>query len=727
MTEELRFSADATLIDRLGRELVGKQETALVELVKNAYDADADDVKVTLHNNTLTIEDNGTGMSRAELVNGFLRLATDMKVTQPVSDRYHRPRAGRKGIGRFSTQRLGSYLKLQTWKDGAPSGLELRVNWDKFQRGVSLDEVTVHVDEIDAAKPGTIIEISGLRDDWNDEQFRRCWRGVRNLQQPFPVAPIDQHPRADPGFEVAFYRTGELFSDPLLVADFQTEILDKMHAVVEFRVDENGKAQWRLSENRFGATTNWTSIHHEHPDSLDPPPYKHLRSAWLKAHYAVLDPNEFSGFTFTRVREVLAQEGGIRLYRNGFRVIPYGEPSDDWLGLDATYTRRSLLVPVANRQWVGVIDVYDPEGERFEEHTSREGLIETDALRELRGLASTVLITAATMIANQRGRKTRAGGSTSAAGRHDRFLLRLRDATRRAHDAAVSSAGQEGGVDSSANNAALEALDEAEEVVSQVIAEATRQYADQSAILQLLATLGLTTAEFSHETGMTFQAASSIFQSVLEVATEAKADDEKFLSSAEVARSMFERLEALTSYLNEVASARAARELHPVSLSYSVEKFIRGIKPLAIQQGVDLTKNYPPLDSLHTNPMHEAELASILLNFYSNSAKAVKNVEGERRVHVEAFRDDDEVVLQFSDSGDGISPENNERIFELFFTTRPAAPAHSSGLDDAIGTGLGLWIVHQIVTRAKGEVAVVTPPKGFATCIEVRLPAQDDV
>ncbi len=665
-------------------------------------------------------------MSREELIKGFLRLATDMKVTHPVSDLYRRPRAGRKGIGRFSTQRLGSYLKLQTWKKGAPSGLELRVNWDQFQRGMSLDDVTVQVDEIEARKPGTVIEMSGLRDDWTDEQFRRCWRGVRNLQQPFPVAPIARHPRADPGFEVSFYRTGELFSDPLLVADFQTEILDKMHALVEFRVDETGRAQWRMSENRFGATTSWTAIHHEHPDSSDPPPYEHLRSAWLKAHYAILDPIEFSGFTYTRVREVLAEEGGIRLYRNGFRVIPYGEPSDDWLGLDATYTRRSVLVPLGNRQWIGVIDVYDPEGERFEEHTSREGLIETQALRELRGLASTVLITAATMIANQRGRKTRAGGNTSAAGRQDRFLSKLREATRRAHDAAANSAGQEG-VDPSASMAALEALDEAEEVVGQVLAEATRQYADQSAILQLLATLGLTAAEFSHETGMTFQAASSIFQSVLEVAAEAKADDETFLSSAEVARSMFERLEALTSYLNEVASARAARELHPVSLSHAVEKFIRGIGPLAVRQGVNLTKDYPPLDSLHTKPMHEAELASILLNFYSNSAKAVKNVVGERRVHVEASREGDEVVLRFSDSGDGISPENSERIFELFFTTRPAAPAHSSGIDDAIGTGLGLWIVHQIVTRAKGGVAVVSPSQGFTTCIEVRLPAQDDV
>ncbi|MDF2384866.1 sensor histidine kinase [Nostoc ellipsosporum NOK] len=724
MTEHLPFSADATLIDRIGRELVAKQETALVELVKNGYDADATEVKVTINGNSVTIDDNGTGMNRTQLVEGFLRLATSMKVEHPVSDRYRRPRAGKKGIGRFSTQRLGSYLKLQTWTNDAPSGLELRVNWDKFARGVKLDDVTVEVDEIPPRREGTLIEITGLRDEWSDQQIKRCWRAVRNLQQPFPVAPVDQRPTADPGFEASFYRTGELFSDPLLVADFQTEILDHMHAVVEFRVDHEGQAQWRVSENKFGATTSWTAINDEAPDAPSPPPYRYLRSAWLKAYYAILDPIEFSGMTYTRVREVLADEGGIRLYRNGFRVIPYGEQDDDWLGLDATYVRRNVLVPIANRQWLGVIDVHDPEGVRFEEHTSREGLIETPALRELRSLASSVLVTAATMIASQRGRKTRAGSSRAPGAGSDALLRRLREATRSAHEAARADGES---LNSETTGAVLAALDQAESVVKEIIAEQTKDYADQSAILQLLATLGLTAAEFSHETGMTFQASGAVFDRVLRVAMEAKAGDNEFLTSAETARSMFERLDALTSYLNDVASARAARELHPVSLSGALEKFKRGIGPVAEKAEIEFEVKYPPLDGLHSSPMHEAEVASILLNFYSNSAKAVKNITGKRKIFVEGLREsEEEIVLRFSDSGDGIAPQNREKIFGLFFTTRPAAPAHSSGLDDAIGTGLGLWIVHQIVNRAKGEVEVVDAPSGFTTCLEVRLPAEKE-
>ena len=187
MTEELYFVADAALIDRLGRELVGKQATALIELVKNSYDADATEVKVTLERSALVIDDNGTGMTRDELIAGFLRLASDLKVQEPRSRLHNRQRAGRKGIGRFATQRLGQKLRLQTWTDPDKTGLELKIDWLKFKAGQQLDRVPVLLSEVPPRHSGTILRIEKLRDNWTDAQIKRCWRGVLNLQQPFPV------------------------------------------------------------------------------------------------------------------------------------------------------------------------------------------------------------------------------------------------------------------------------------------------------------------------------------------------------------------------------------------------------------------------------------------------------------------------------------------------------------------------------------------------------------
>ena len=719
MKEELFFTSDAALIDRLGRELVGKQETALVELVKNCYDADATEVDVTFEQDRLIIDDNGTGMDRGELISGFLRLASTLKITEPVSQRFDRQRAGRKGIGRFSTQRLGSRLVLRTWQEANKNGLELTVNWSDFERGLALEKIPVWLEEIEPRKPGTRIEVSELRDEWTESQIRRCWRGVFNLQQPFPVAPVEDRPRQDPGFEVNFYRTGSIFSDPELVANFETEILSHMHAVVEMHVNEDGAADWRLTHNRFGDDVRWTPIHHEQGDEKKPSAYAHLKNVWMKAYYAILEPGEFSPMIFTRIRELLRAEGGIRLYRNGFRVIPYGEPGDDWLRLDEAYSRRSILIPIANRNWFGVIEVQDPDGNIFEEHTSREGLIETPAFQELRDVASSVLITAARKIAEQRERKTRAGGSAQPT---EFFLQRLRDAARRARErqSIVDARDEDNKASSGAETAKL--LGEAETIIESVKAE----FADEAAMLRLLATLGLTAAEFSHETGMTFQAVRLDFREVFEVALEARVGNNEFASLVERARGMVDRLDALTSYLNELASARSARELAPVSVSRSVEEFARGMSQLAARGEAELKFEAPPLEGLYAKPMHRAEVASILLNFYSNSMKAMKRTKGERRILVQAFSEDDEIVIRFSDTGDGIAEEDRERIFDLFYTTRAASPSSASTLEESIGTGLGLWIVRQIVSRAEGEVGVVDSIDGFSTTFEVRLPANEE-
>ena len=730
----LRFTTDAGLIDRLGRELVGRQETALIELVKNSYDADARFVTVTLETNALVVKDDGTGMTREEIIAGFLRLASNLKVKEPRSRLFNRQRAGRKGIGRFATQRLGMLLRLRTWTNDEDPGLELVVDWRKFENGRDLNRVPVDLSEIQPGERGTSIHIESLRDEWSDPQIRRCWRGLLALLQPFPVASVQHHPKADPGFEVTFLRESGPFHDPELVADFQTEILAHVHAVIEFRVDHEGAAEWRISQNRFGPDRGWSRIHHKHRDAQNPPSYTVLRDVAMKAHYFILIPELLPSLVFSRVRDALREEGGIRLYRNGFRVVPYGEPGNDWLRLDQIYAQRSVLAPVANRQFFGVIEVYDPEGKQFEEHTSREGLIEGEAFRELTELATVVLVTAVNRIAEDRGRKARAGGATESKTSDPLDKLRLAArAARDAENAESKNAGEQAdGTKDGLPSAGLDPAENAESPADllqasiSLIEQQRAELADEAALLRLLATLGLTTTEFSHETGMTFEAVRMDFQSVFDAALEARAGDNEFIGHAENARVMLTRLDALTGYLSSLASARSVRQLAPVSVSRVIEEFEVGVKRLAEKASITLEIETPAYDPLFTRPMHAAEIASILLNLFSNSLKALRRVDRVRRIHLKAEREGENgVIIRFSDSGDGIPEEHREKVFDLFFTTRIAAPATASEAEQFSGTGLGLWIVHQIVSKAGGDIEVVDAPGGFSTCLQVRLPAEE--
>jgi signal transduction histidine kinase len=531
----------------------------------------------------------------------------------------------------------------------------------------------------------------------------------------------------DPGFLVRFLREDALFHDETTVADLKTEILDHMHAVVEFHVDDDGFARWRITKNRFAPETDWKNINTFFPESINPPAYKHLRNAWMKAHYVILLPELLPSFVFSRLRDELSSYGGIRLYRNGFRVVPYGDQGNDWLGLDELYVKRTFLAPISNRNFLGVVEVRDPEGRMFEEHTSREGLLETTAFSELKHITSAILVTAAGAISDARGKKTRASDKKPP---NPERLEKLKSAV--GHFVATATEFSPPThlppsnlqVVSAAANKVIELAQELEEEIK----VAKIHLADETAMLRLLATLGMTTAEFSHETGMTFDAFRFDFEKVFDAALEASKGDLIFAQRALRARGMLSRLETLTAYLNSLASSRSARDIRAVSLSKVVEEFHKGISLQAATQQISIAIYAPDYDPLYTAPLHEAEVASVLLNLYTNSVKAMKRAGNERKIGITVSRSDADNMIRliFSDTGDGVRAEHRERIFDAFFTTAIASPGSAGDNDHSRGTGLGLWIVDQIVSNAHGEISVIDPEAGFVTSFELLLPRENE-
>lgn len=730
--DSVRFSTDAGIITRLGRELVAKHETAVAELIKNSYDADAPTVDLTFvdadwEGGTLLIEDTGLGMTRQQLVDGFMRLSSNDKTLYPYSPRYERRRAGQKGIGRFAVQRLGARLTIKTQTLESDIAFQVQIDWNQFESGIDLSSVANHIEEVPKEKPeGTTLIIEDLRDGWTEAAIRRVYRYVGELLQPFPLSDPrkeEEHQlieKTDPGFKVRLIRRRE--NEEAVIASEEDSIFPYALAEIEAYVDGEGFGCWTMHSKQLEIDLPVLSIGKE---GNDKEPLSYLRNASVKLYYFIWDADLLPRAMFSTLRELAQSKGGIRVYRNGFRVLPYGERGDDWINLDKSTRARSILPPHGNNNFFGFVQLDDYRGD-FIETSSREGFLENEPYVELQEFCYTVIRPAVLRIAEARERKQTAsqrdwkasGKSASAAIREAaEHLEQLANEEEIEGTPSVGNAPTRTKQQKQKLNTLAvtlrDAVDSQDEFNQQLLAE--------NGMLRVLASLGLIIGEFTHEVRQTLGAAHLNARRLTRMLTEGGREHE-------VASTLFaniQRFWSYASYFDRAITENAGRELAPQNLRAVVRDFIETISDAAYRIGIQVEMQAQGND-LITEPMHGSELASILFNFYSNSQKAIRRARSKGKILVNLGEMQDVVYLEFSDNGDGVPPEHRERIFNAFFTTATPTGKLASEEDELQGTGLGLKIVKDIVEGYNGDIRVVSPKEGFATTIRIELPKNSE-
>jgi signal transduction histidine kinase/anti-sigma regulatory factor (Ser/Thr protein kinase) len=704
------FSVDASHISRLGLELVARQETAVAELVKNGYDADATSVDLTFRElsgkTLLEIFDNGSGMDMAQLSAGFMRLSTPNKVAAPLSAKYKRQKAGRKGIGRFAAQRLGRRLVLETTTAGMRFGLRLEIEWEDFTAERDLVSVPIAITRIE--KPfahGTMLRILDLRDSWSTAQIERSHRHIAELIQPFPLASTSSEKGGDPGFSASFAR--ERNGETEVLADAWTAFFQHALAEIEGSVDGSGQATWSVTSDRFQIAQGPTPIG---PTKEDPrAPFSHLREVRFKAYYYI-DKETQRSFR-SKVAEKLQSSGGIRLYRNGFRVLPYGERFDDWLKLNASNLLRKVLPPHSNRNFLGFVEISDVDGTQFEETSSREGLLENESFLELKEFVSSVLKTAILPIAAARDRRLTTTDTRqkqrSPKGQADDILARLATLEKSARD----------------NPEYAMALSQVVGSVRQSvvdIGETGEALLEELGMVRVLSSLGLAIGEFTHEIRLALEAVKA---SASLLATSVSSSE----NAAAKAGQLFAQLadfEGYLTYFDATVRDNVSREVSALEIRDVVNSFLGVVSPKTKRNELSISKNFNGY-GLFTRPMHKSEWASILINLFTNSLKAIRRAGVPGKISIDCGRVDGMIYLDFMDNGDGIPAANSNRIFDAFFTTTSV-----SGASDEDGTfagmGMGLKIVRDIVETAEGRIILREPKPKFSTCFRILVPEASD-
>lgn len=420
------FQISTALKDLVGQELVSNKYIAVQELVKNAYDAGATNARIIFkHKNPdpkdgeaekLFIIDDGTGMNEANIRDKWLFVGYSEK-KEEASKELPRMQAGMKGIGRFSCDRLGKKLDLYSKTTSDVGWVHLHVNWLDFEKNqkeefnkipvdITIEDYPRIVQQYHTEKPnhGTILVIEEPRDTWPYEDLFKLRKYLQRMINPF-----------NPPSDFKLYLGSSLYDKE---DSRQIKLNEKHNADANEAEDDDRVERWEPKGPVNGDISNvviddlrklstWITGTIENGririklfekgelliDTVERSPFESVGSPDRaeKVDTEVFYLNKNSKNIFTRIMGIRPVNfGSIHVYRNTFRVFPYGEEGDDWLGLDRQkgqgWGRR-----LATRDILGMVSITDKTN-TFKEVSNREGFYQGQPLEELKELMNSYVI-----------------------------------------------------------------------------------------------------------------------------------------------------------------------------------------------------------------------------------------------------------------------------------------------------------------------------------------------
>lgn len=719
---DVGFTIDAGLIQRLGYELVGRAETAVSELIKNSYDADAtivdvDFVNTSVSGGTLIISDNGLGMTKQQLINGFMRISSTDKLHNPKSIRFNRTKAGKKGIGRFAAQRLGEQLIIVTQTKDSEDAIRIKIDWNEYSIDKDLTSITFPIETVQKAKTeGTIIEIRGLREKWSEASIKRIYRYVSELFQPDYLSERSKVDNLAIQNEQTFKVNFNLVSgsEKKAFLNERTSVFDKSLAVFEGYIDKN---------HRGIVTVKSVSL--DIDDILeitytdDNKGFFLLSDVYFKIYYFIYSRPQYygdriSGSELRKIQELSKTASGVKLYRNGFRVLPYGEPKDDWTNIDKRWSSESgkTNIPLSNQNLFGFVEIIDPTGDTFEETASREGLIENESFNQLSDFINKSLVQVRGRIAE----RIKIFEEKENKDDFTQYSASKEQTTQEMFDKLKSILGNKSDQSEKEQNEEQDTTTESNQKEGLEIIKKLENLIEEAGMLRVLAGLGLTIGEFTHEMK---QFHSSVYGHISRL--------NQLTLNAEVQNHIngikldFDNLFGYTDYFGITISQNTNRKKSPIDLLAVLDRFQNTIKNDLEKNKIEFNVDAYDFD-VTTIPMHSSEWNSILYNLYTNSRKAIKRANVIGKILVEVGVEDDYLFVNFLDNGDGIPKENENRVFNAFFSTSTPASFDAPNEEQLIGTGLGLKIVKDIIISYKGNICVAPPSKDYSTCFKITIP-----
>lgn len=699
----------ARLLRTLGSDLISSDKVAVIELVKNSYDADASVVLIRFHGpleeaeGRIEVWDDGHGMDVATLQRSWLDIATDTKRRRPRSAGGRRV-LGEKGIGRLAAARLGHEMMLVTRMTNTDE-VKLLIDWTDFDReDAYLDQIEVAwevgapdvfsdsgtaVDTFSAAENetwhhgrGTVVQIDRLSRAWDRDDLLDLRTALTRLIRPRPgtIPSLASAEDAEPDFQVilelADVEEGlEDLAGPIEPSsDLQTP-----HYSLTGSVDAQGTATLRYTqqdpplekdEEDIGVKQLWT----DEKRSPQAGPFDFEINVWdrdktaiqrtlqeTKAGGAAPSAKDLKGF-----RDTLSEVAGVSIYRDGFRVLPFGESGDDWLGLDL----RRVQAPtrrLSNNQIIGHVFIGADKNEGLKDQSNREGILAGTAYSDLQTLVKAALNELETR--RYTARHPKKGPGESKGGLFERFDLgEVRTALAQSYPGDKRLIG----LIEDKNRDIQEGVAEVQNILSRY---------------SRLATLGALIDRVLHDGRTLVTRLKNIARfGTRDLNKKSLTGSEKIAIATDAMSETAVQADLLSSLFKQIEPFGGRKRGRPKEINASdvIDKAFSILRQEANDRGVELVREGDPV----AVKVDEGELLMVLINLIQNAIywTSTQRKGTERKVIAAArLNDDSSLSLVVSDSGPGVAEGIRAHIFDPYFSSKPE------------GVGLGLSIVGNIV------------------------------
>lgn len=797
------FDISAAVVKQLGEELVTDEVTALMELVKNSYDADASWVKIgintkkTYDNNIqhftnnkpgyILIEDNGFGMNDDDIVEGWLVISLSEKRKMKKEGRttpQGRTPLGDKGLGRLSTQRLGERLEMLTVKDGTTDINHIAFDWESFTEDISLTNVPVYIDRItdNKAKKGTKLLITNLKDSktWEGDAADKIKGQLSQLIFPyegsrkfkvflsfngqavdFDELNEDLRDQATARFKVQYAKNSlsiegrikllkllgnksddRIYYDKWIASDagknffsFLTDSkFNKRHFLTN--IEYIGKSGWffkfklqKAIEDISDKATIFNTETEENEFANPGDFYSEIDDYDLRGSETL----ESVFDNLSQFKNIVKNQVGVRVFRDGFGIKPFGINGEDWLNLSGGQTSGSSFYGLRPGNVIGFVSITAKENNQLKEKTDREGFVDSPYSRNFFNLIGKAINEVNTILENT---KRSYNDFKKAEAEKDLGINSFKDVTTNLKKTSASAKKlekQSQELEVKINHAVtgfqeLKNKPNVSKSESKIISEIENMLTDSKNLLasisiivkdakrldeisnyltsrisdletQLdefseLAGLGLTAEALSHEMSNIIDRLVDQTNAINKDIKKNKSPNSNIFIYIEYVNSIIKSLRKQLSHLAPLLRyARETKEdINVSAFANEIKRFYQERFKSLIDFKVDSDKSNFQISA------SKGKLTQILDNLILNSEYWLKErIKTEKTFNACITIEIRKPFLRIHDNGLGIDPELDNRIFQPFVTTKPRT----------IGRGLGLFIVQQLLDSLGCEITLL--------------------